>query len=53
MIAFGLKLPALRAQLARDLARRGLPREKVQAAVVSLLELTHIRVGNDAYAKEN
>jgi DNA topoisomerase-1 len=53
MVAFGRKLPALRAQLARDLARRGLPKEKVLAAVVSLLEVTHIRVGNDAYAKEN
>lgn len=53
MIDFGRKLPALRAQLAKDLARRGLPKDKVLAAVVSLLELTHIRVGNDAYAKEN
>ena len=53
MIAFGRKLPALRVQLAKDLARRGLPKEKVLAAVVRLLELTHIRVGNDAYAKEN
>ena len=53
MIAFGRRLPALRAQLARDLERRGLPKEKVLAAVVSLLELTLIRVGNDAYAKEN
>jgi DNA topoisomerase-1 len=53
MIAFGQKLPALREQLAKDLAHRGLPKDKVLAAVVSLLELTHIRVGNDAYAREN
>ena len=37
----------------RDLARRGLPREKVLAAVVRLLELTLIRVGNDEYARLN
>jgi DNA topoisomerase-1 len=53
MIDFGQKLPRLREQLAADLARRGLPRERVLAAVVSLLELTLIRVGNDAYTKEN
>jgi DNA topoisomerase-1 len=53
MIDFGQKLPRLREHLAKDLARRGLPWERVLAAVVSLLELTLIRVGNDAYAKEN
>jgi DNA topoisomerase I len=53
MVAFGKALPRLRAQVERDLARPGLPREKVLAAIVRLLELTLIRVGNDAYAKEN
>ncbi len=53
MSAFGRALPKLRKRLAVDLARRGLPREKVLAAVVSLLELTLIRVGNDEYAKTN
>lgn len=53
MVAFGKALPKLRAQVDQDLARRGLPREKVLAAIVRLLELTLIRVGNDAYAKEN
>jgi DNA topoisomerase-1 len=53
MSAFGRALPKLRKRLAADLARRGLPREKVLAAVVSLLELTLIRVGNDEYAKTN
>lgn len=53
MAAFGRALPKLRKRLAIDLARRGLPREKVLAAVVSLLELTLIRVGNDEYAKTN
>ena len=37
----------------RDLNRRGLPKEKVLATVVRLLETTFIRVGNDEYAKEN
>jgi DNA topoisomerase-1 len=53
MAAFGRALPKLRKRVAVDLARRGLPREKVLAAVVSLLELTLIRVGNDEYAKQN
>lgn len=53
MTAFGRALPKLRKRVAVDLARRGLPREKVLAAVVSLLELTLIRVGNDEYAKTN
>ncbi len=51
--AFGAALPRLRARVAADLRRRGLPREKVLAAVVRLLELTLIRVGNDEYAKSN
>jgi DNA topoisomerase-1 len=53
MAAFGRALPRLRRRVAADLARRGLPREKVLAAVVSLLERTLIRVGNDEYAKTN
>jgi DNA topoisomerase-1 len=53
MAAFGRALPRLRRRVAADLARRGLPREKVLAAVVSLLELTLIRVGNDEYARAN
>ncbi len=53
MAAFGRALPRLRKRVAADLSRRGLPREKVLAAVVSLLELTLIRVGNDEYAKTN
>ncbi|MGE5565866.1 MAG: DNA topoisomerase IB [Parcubacteria group bacterium] len=53
MIAFGRALPKLRRQLQKDLAKKGLPREKVLAAVVSLLEMTLIRVGNDEYAKKN
>jgi DNA topoisomerase-1 len=53
LIAFAKALPAIRDQVDRDLARPGLPREKVVAAVVRLLELTLIRVGNDEYARLN
>ena len=53
MIAFGRALPRLRKRVEADLAKRGLPREKVLAAVVRLLELTLIRVGNEDYAKTN
>jgi DNA topoisomerase-1 len=53
MAAFGRALPRLRGRVAADLSRQGLPREKVLAAVVSLLELTLIRVGNDEYARTN
>ncbi len=53
MAAFGRALPRLRKRVEADLCRRGLPREKVLAAVVRLLELTLIRVGNEEYAKTN
>ena len=53
MAAFGRALPKLRKRVEADLTLRGLPREKVLAAVVRLLELTLIRVGNDEYAKAN
>ncbi len=53
MIAFAKALPTIRAAVGRDLARPGLPREKVLATVVSLLEATMIRVGNEEYAKQN
>ena len=46
-------LPRIRAAVDADLARPGLPREKVLALVVRLLELTLIRVGNDEYARLN
>jgi DNA topoisomerase-1 len=52
-IEFAHALPALRAQVDRDLRRQGLPREKVVATVVRLLETTLMRVGNDEYAKAN
>jgi len=53
MLLFGKVLPTIRAQAERDLAKRGLPREKVLAAIVLLLERTLIRVGNEEYAKSN
>jgi DNA topoisomerase-1 len=53
MIAFGRALPKLRKRVAKDLRRPGLPREKVLATVVRLLEVTLIRVGNEEYAREN
>ncbi len=51
--AFGRALPRLRRQVALDLGRRGLSRDKLLAAVVRLLEITLIRVGNDEYARTN
>jgi DNA topoisomerase I len=53
MIAFARTLPRIRRRLARDMRRAGLPREKVLATVVKLLETTLIRIGNDEYAKQN
>lgn len=48
---FGKTLPAVRAQLQKDLSLPGLPVEKVLAAAVSLMERTNIRVGNNLYEK--
>jgi DNA topoisomerase-1 len=53
LIGFAQTLPLIRRRVAAHLRRRGLPREKVLAAVVKLLETTLARVGNDEYAKEN
>lgn len=48
---FGKALPAVRLQLEKDLTLPGLPRQKVLATVVSLMERTHIRIGNNFYEK--
>lgn len=48
---FALALPDIRDQVEKDLRRKGLPYEKVVALVVKLIELTNIRIGNDAYKK--
>ena len=53
LIAFAEALPAIRRRTDADLKRAGLPREKVLAAVVRLLEKTLIRVGNEEYARDN
>ena len=53
MIEFGKALPKIRRRVRRDLRRPGLPREKVMATVVKLLETALIRVGNEEYTKEN
>jgi DNA topoisomerase I len=53
MIQFGLSLPAIRTSLSQDLKQGGLAKNKVLATVVSLMDLTLIRVGNEEYAKEN
>jgi DNA topoisomerase I len=53
MLEFGRALPIIRARVEQDLMRPGLPREKVLATVVKLLEATLIRVGNEEYAREN
>jgi DNA topoisomerase I len=53
IVAFAKALPKIRRAVARHLRKRGLPREKVLAAAVRLLETTLIRVGNDEYARAN
>jgi DNA topoisomerase-1 len=53
MAAFGRLLPRIRRRVERDVALPGLGRDKILAAVVRLLEVTLIRVGNDEYARRN
>src|SRR5207244_13545144 len=53
LLDFAKALPKIREHVERDLARSGLSREKVLAAVVRLLETTLIRVGNEEYARHN
>ncbi len=53
MVEFARALPAIRRRVARDLAQPGLPRTKVLAAILQLLEKTLIRVGNEEYARQN
>jgi len=53
LIAFAEALPRIRARVAADLRKPGLPRDKVLGAVVQLLEKTLIRVGNEEYARQN
>ncbi len=53
MILFGAALPTIRERVERDLATQGLPRPKVLATIVQLMETTLIRVGNEEYARQN
>ncbi len=53
MLEFADVLPAIRRRVKSDLARPGLPREKVLAALVQLLDSTCLRIGNERYAEEN
>jgi DNA topoisomerase-1 len=53
LVTFARTLPRIRRRTCADLRRRGLPKAKVLAAVVQLLEKTLIRVGNEEYAREN
>jgi len=53
LAAFGRALPRIRARVSADLARPGLPRDKVLAAVVRLLDRTQLRIGNHEYRRTN
>ena len=53
LLEFGEALPRIRARTEKDLGRPGIPRAKVLAAVVRLLQQTRIRIGNEEYRKEN
>lgn len=53
LVAFGKVLPEIRKTIAKDLAAEDLSRRKVLAAVVALLDMTGIRVGNEEYAESN
>jgi DNA topoisomerase-1 len=53
MLAFSAVLPKLRARVSRDLELDGMPRDKVLATVVRLLDTTLVRVGSEEYAREN
>src|SRR5207248_6260244 len=53
LISFARALPKIRRTIRRHLRLRGLPREKVLAAVIAIMEKTLVRVGNEEYAKQN
>ena len=53
MVQFAKALTGIRERVKADLAFPGLPRQKVLATIISLMERTYIRVGNQEYAKEN
>jgi DNA topoisomerase I len=53
MTAFGKELPKIRKQVEKDLDLEGMPKRKVLALIIRLMEETHIRIGNHYYAKTN
>jgi len=53
IVAFARVLPKIRKSVSEHMALRGMPREKVVATIVALLEETHIRIGNEDYVKQN
>lgn len=53
MAAFGKVLPKIRKRVDEDLDQKGMPQQKVLALIVRLMEETHIRIGNDTYARQN
>ena len=53
MLIFGAALPKIRKRVEADLALPGLPKNKVLATIVSIMERTFIRVGNEEYARTN
>lgn len=53
VLEFGRSLPSIRERVNEDLSKRGLPREKILATAVALLDKTLIRVGNREYAEAN
>ena len=53
LVSFGKMLPKIRQQIEQDLKLEGMPQRKVVALVIKLMEETHIRIGNDSYARRN
>ena len=53
MLVFSQSLPQIRQRLEHDLSLPGLPKEKVLATIIRLMELTRVRVGNEEYARSN
>src|SRR5487761_292984 len=53
MVGFARALPRIRRRVSRDLGLPGLPRERVVATIVRLLEMTYARIGNEEYARDN
>ena len=53
MLEFARTLPAVRARVTEDLARRGMPRERALACAVRLLDQAFFRVGSEAYTRQN